>query len=294
MKTTERKNNDLVVFLDAKPAESIDVSKDQFLCFTAVTAGFKGTFEFKQFKKTRTKKRKISTVKKLTEQIQNGFFDIKAISIVGKMNGNYVHWACESINNAYKKIGAKWNLVEGRPKSLTWENHTFDLKDTLGISVYSGMLAIIALRFSIFAKNQRKYSNLIFFLDFLPKVTSAGMELMKAISMNSDVFEMWKRNLEYGVRFEIANLASYSNELVNKASGKNHPNAILADWLSVASLAKVNPKQLQIESGFTNEEIGLLVGLWEAINSRRSFDLINVDDPEVIKKVQEHNGVRRA
>ena len=32
--------NELVIFLDAKPQESIDTSKDIMLCFTAVTAGF--------------------------------------------------------------------------------------------------------------------------------------------------------------------------------------------------------------------------------------------------------------
>jgi hypothetical protein len=287
VKTTEPKETDLIVFLDAKPSESIDVSKDEFLCFTALTAGFKKDFGFKQFKKTRTIKRKIRTVKKLTEQIENGIIDVKAVSIVGKMNGHFVHWACETINIAYDKIGAEWKIIKGKPKSLIWEDHTFDLKDALGISIYSSILAIIAMRFSIFAKNQKKH-NIIFFLDSLPKITSAGMKLMKAISMNSDVSEKWLSNTKYGVSFEIGNLFSYSNEFVSKESGKNHPMAILADWLSVASLAKVSPKQIQIESGFTSVEISIFNLLWEAVNSKRSYDLVNVDDPEVIKKVKSH------
>lgn len=95
MSTRKIDQNELVVFLDAKPAETIDVTKDLFLCFTAVTAGFNVPFEYKRFKKTRSNRRKILAVTKLTKQIQDGHFDIKAISLAGKMNGQYVRWACE-------------------------------------------------------------------------------------------------------------------------------------------------------------------------------------------------------
>ena len=286
MSTRKIDQNELVVFIDAKPAEIIDVTKDIFLCFTGVTASFNVPFEYKQFKKTRSNWRKIRTVTKLKKQIQDGHFDIKAISLVGKMNGHYVRWACDSLNHAYTKIGAEWTIENDQPKSLSWKGHIFELKHALGISIYSSMLAIIGLRFAIFAKNQQKYEKLLFVLDNLPIDSAAGMELMKAISMTSDNLEMWKRNLEYEVTFQIANLASYSNEHIINVPGKEHPIGILSDWLSVSSLAKINPKQVKVESGFSDKDIDRFVELWEAVNSRRSFDLINVDDPEVINKVK--------
>ena len=276
---------ELVVFLDVKPAETIDVTKDQFLCFTAVTAGGMESFKYKQFKKTRGTKRKISTVKRLNNQIEDNVFDIKAISIIGKMNGQYVHWAYESINKAREQIGAEWTIIDNEPKYLNWNRFSFEVKHALGIILYANLLPLIGLRFATFAKKYG-YTKLTFALDNLPSNSMAGMQLIRKISETGDIWKMWKNNLENGVSFKIANLLSYSNESTSEAPGKNYPNAILADWLSVAVIAKINPKQLQTESGFTESEIDSFVELWKTVNSKRTFDLINVDDPEFTKRIK--------
>jgi hypothetical protein len=259
------------------------------LCFTAVTAGFNISFNFRQFKKTRGKDRKIQTVKKLTEQINNGHFDIKAISIAGKMNGQFVHWACSTINQAYSKIGANWITEKQKPKTLIWKGKSFELKHALGISVYSSMLALIGMMFAAYFKNNPQYNRIIFALDSLPIDSANGMELMKAISFTSDSKEMWYQNLQYGIKFQVANLVTYSNDVVSNAPAKSHPVAILADWLAVASLAKLNPEQVKRESNFSDDQIKYFIDLWDSVNSRRKFELLDVDDHKLIKKVKKHN-----
>lgn len=280
------------IFVDAKPQENIDVALNEHRCIVGLLASsMSGVPKLRQYKKTRPKGRKLLTANRIAEYLKEESIEVDVIGVVGRTSGQYLSWAIDTINRARVLIGADWVLKNGKPVSLQWKGCIFPISHVFGLCVYSGMLPIIALRTLILVDHADfPVKNINLFLDTLPHQSPQALALMKALLIEPEIANMWKQNEEQGYSFEFGVLKSCEDDNGAIYSAKDHPNFILVDWLAASCLAKVNPEQLIKEGGYSDSEVDKIAKIWDAANdqSRGSANIIDVDDPEYLKKVSSH------
>jgi len=269
------------MFLDAKPAENLEPSDKNTLCFAAIMVNSmqEGVPGLKPYKKTR-KERKKAAAEKIIEALTNDI-SVEAIGIAGKSNGAFIHIACDIINRSREMLGAHWETRDGVPTHLIWNENSLNRSRVLGLSIYAGILPIIGLRAAMMTAGlpPRKFYLL---LDNLPIDSQIGMDLIDAMFKESDIAQMLEENRRYGAEYEIGVFGRWKDENGLWHKGKCHPNAILVDWFSVSCMAKVNPEQVQKEAGHSYEYIDLIASIWDYSFEPKKWSIINLDDPDYI------------
>lgn len=259
------------------------------MCFVALLSNTMGGVKgLNQYKKTRNRARKLKGAKKIVKALTDGSLKIDGVSFTGKMNGQLVHWACETINRNRETLGASWETEGKVPTHLLWNGDRYPQATVLGLCVYASILPIIALRAATICKGS-EVKHIKIALDHLPHCSERGTRLLNALLDNDqNLREMWSQNQKYGHSFELGVFESYIDNDGNRRSGKKHPNSILVDWLAASCMAKVNPDQLKEEGGFDEAEVAEIAKIWDTLKIHGSSCLRNFDDPELIRMVKEH------
>ena len=105
---------------------------------------------------------------------------------------------------------------------------------------------------------------------------------MQAITRNDpDLQTAWASNLEHGVTFEIGNLATFKDSKNKTRKGKDHPYAVLCDWLAACCMAKLNPAQLDRNIGYTKRELKAFTSIIDTATSKKAMKIYDLDDPEI-------------
>jgi len=287
-------NNNLgtsIIFVDAKPSEQIQIHEDSYLCFASLSPSIsEGVSKLKQYKATKKSKKAVEALR-ITKLIKSGGLPFNSVFIAGKMTGQFINWAIESLNRNKDELGISWEQPESSSKPIMlWKGKSINIALATGLSLYTNMLACLVLKYAIIASKQGKIGHLKVALDNLPNDSALGMELMQALAKTDpDIQEMWSSNQENNISFEIANLKSYQDTDGKQKPAKTNPHVILVDWLAASCIAKLNPKQLKSETGFTNEEIRAIASIIEAAEARGAAQIINVDDPETAEKIINHS-----
>ncbi len=280
------------VFIDAKPNEVLHPASGKTLCFVGLLCSDQlGVPGLRQYKNTRTAKRKIDAANKIVSSLKSGWPILDVVAVAGAMNGTFARWACDAINVVNKKLDINWMTDGSTPRKLQWEGQSYDTACAMGLSLYAGILPLIGLRARLLSRTQDT-KKIKLFLDKLPHSSGHGSALMQAVAINNpDISWMWQSNLQCGNRFEIGVLESYVDNNGVPRSAKQHPNFTLADWLANACLAKINPAQIQSESKLTDNEVSTLAAIWDAANRFGTAHLIDVDDPGLIANVKSQSAV---
>lgn len=247
----------------------------------------------RKYGKVRTKKRKLRAARQLLDYLDRELVELDLVAATGLSNGIYARWACEAINRIRPKIGAEWNVEGSTPISLSWNGNVYPRSNVLGISLYAGMLPIIALR----AKTRLEHSeqhvrHVKVCLDNLPLDAEAGSLLLNEFSKDDDIMAMWRENMRSGFTFETGILQSYVDKHGDTQRGKNHPCALLVDWMAQSCMATIAPEQFQAErkeEPFTDSEVEEIAALWEAVDKQACgwAQIIDLDDQDYMKKVAE-------
>lgn len=242
-----------------------------------------GIPKLKGYKNTK-KAKKIESAQKIVKYFNSKKIEVDAIGIVSKTNGQFVHWACDSINRARTMLNASWEVEGTTPTYLNWNGSKIPRTTILGLCIYANIMSIMALKAeTLVAKEPTQSFKLC--LDALPNNSNLGMSFMEALSQENEIASMWKQNMKSGASFEVGVFDKWLGKDKKWHPGKKHPNSILVDWMVVSCMAKVNPKQLKTEGGYTDEEIEKIAGIWDAA-FRKS--IIDVDDEDYIKNVKNH------
>ena len=275
------------VFIDAKPSENLEPSDKKTLCFVGLLANsMSGVKALKGYKATK-RNLKIESAKRIIEHFNNTDNEVDAIGYASRTNGQFIHWACNVINNSLERIQAEWEVVDNIPTHLLWNEKRIDRSTVLGLSVYAVMLPLIALRAEmITAKETDKKIKLC--LDNLPKNSLLGMSLMEELKDEKMIAEMWNQNMIDGTSFEVGTFHKYLGPTGKWHPAKKHPNSILVDWFAVSCLAKINPAQLQKEGGYSDTEIEELSEIWDVAKVN---DIRDLDDNDLQQKVKAYNNV---
>ncbi|NNE89437.1 MAG: hypothetical protein HKN27_15320 [Silicimonas sp.] len=277
------------IFIDVKPSEDLRPLTGQTMCFVGMLANsMEGIAGLKQFKKTRTIKRKLKAANRIVEALSDGSLALDGIAVTGKMNGHFAHWACDAVDRNRNELEGEWQLEDGKPTHLLWNGHSYPRDTALGLSIYANMLPIIGLQSARLCKNEYpKHMKLA--LDQLPHCSERGTSFMDALlGSDKDIQSMWDRNRKWGHTFELGVFESYRAQDANTITAKEHPNSVLVDWLAASCMAKVDPEQLKAESGFTDDQVAIIAEIWDALNHHGSSEMINVDDAELAKMVTAH------
>jgi hypothetical protein len=280
------------VFIDWKPDENLEPGAREKLCMVGLMASSQSSIPgLTSYKKTRTKKRKLKEARRLSEYLARESIEVDVIAVTGMSNGVYARWSCDAINRIRPKIGAEWNVRETTPVSLEWNGDVYPRSNVLGISLYAGMLPIVALQARIrleAARQKEKHVKLC--LDRLPLDAVAGMRLLNAFHLDDDIGAMWADTCSDGYSFESGILDSYVDSDGKTQSGKDHPNSILVDWMAQACMATIAPAQFQSENDFSAEQVAEIASIWDAAKNqpRGTARITDVDDPVLIEKVINH------
>ena len=166
----------VTVFIDWKPDENLEPGDKEKLCMVGLMASSQeGMPGLAPYKKTRTKRRKLKRSRELLNYLSRGTIEVGVVGVAGMSNGIFAEWSCDAVNRIRPKIGAEWNIKENSPVSLVWNGYVYSRANTLGISLYAGMLPIIALRVKtrlVSTKQSEKHVKLL--LDRLPLDFDAG------------------------------------------------------------------------------------------------------------------------
>jgi hypothetical protein len=280
------------VFIDWKPDENLEPGDQEKLCMVGLIASSQnGMPGLTAYKRTRTKKRKLKQARELSEYLARESIEVDVVAVSGMSNGIYAQWSCGAINRIRPKIGAKWKVEGNTPVSLLWNDDVYPRANVLGISLYAGMLPIVALRAKMrleATKQPEKHVKLC--LDRLPLDAEAGIRLLNAFYQDDDIGAMWRDTCTGGYSFHSGMLESFVDSDGTTQSGKSHPNSMLVDWMAQACMATIAPGQFQSENNFSEAEVAEIAAIWEAANSqpRGSARVTDVDDPELMKRVAQH------
>jgi hypothetical protein len=281
------------VFIDVKPAENLEPSTKQTLCFVGILANsMQGIRKLKAYKNTPGKK-KIDSAKKIIDTLNSKKIEIDAIGFAGKSNGQFVTWACDTINRSRKMLGAEWELKENSPENLLWKNHKFHISTALGLSLYTSILPLFGLRAEILSYGGET-NKIKLCLDALPHNSEIGMKLMEEMRNESEIAKMWKANMERGAEFEVGTFLKYKNQKETWSPAKHHPNMVLADWFAVSCMANIDPEQLQKEGKYSSSDIDVLSNIWKSSETPVSTPIRDLDDPKLIKQIKDSEKNKKA
>lgn len=289
----------VALFVDWKPAENLEPSDRERLCMVGlIGSNQSGMPKLASYKKTRGKNRKLKRAAQLIDYLDAEKIELDVIAVSGISNGSYVQWACDSINRVRPKIGAEWVLENGSPVALSWNNNIYPRSNVLGISLYAGLLPILALRAKMRLEAvQQREKHVKLCLDRLPLDANAGIRLLNAFHQDDDIGEMWRDNCSGGYSFQTGIFDSYIDPTDGRSKeGKDHPLAILVDWMAQACMAKIAPEPFREENNFDENETSQIAAIWDTVdNQQRGYaQIIDVDDPEYIKRATEHMRTREA
>ena len=270
---------DAYVFVDAKPDETLEPSKERQHFFVAIMCSQEAGVERVPTDFKNTKRRvKARRAEHIARAIEAGELNLIASVVTGISNGQLVQLAVDAINEVRDQIGAEW-LHEGTtPHTLRWKGHDYSIKSALGSIVYSGMLPILCTPFAVFADRQSDINGLRIILDQLPGNSEHGMQLMNAVACADPASAMWADMREKGLNIYVGNLGSFTPTGGKPIPGKRHPHAILVDWVAVGAYAFHSPKVLQAENDYTDREIEAFASIWRAIESKLPSKIVDLDD----------------
>ena len=283
-----KKTGTSIVFFDVKPSEKIYIKNDDYLCFSSICPSSKdGVPKLKPFKRTKRSK-KTTEAQRICNLMRSGSLKFTSFCIAGKLTGDFIHWAFDSLNKCRGELGFEWIEVEQLDKPvLRWNENTFNFPLASGISLYANLIGCMAIMYAIIAKNQGNIGHLKLALDNLPDDTSIGMTLIQEIiKTDPDLRKVWDLNLGYGVTFEIGNLPVYRDSKNKIRKGKYHPFAILCDWLAAGCMAKINPAQLDRNIKYTKREIAAISSIVDVAVSKIKLKIYDIDDPKVVEQIK--------
>ena len=273
------------VFVDVKPSESLDPSTDLTLCFVGILSNsMEGVPNLKAYKDTK-RSNKVESAHNIIDSLSKKGIEIDAVGFAGKMNGCFVQWACDTINRSISMLGATWETQGDIPTHLNWNGERLDRSSVLGLSLYTSILPLIALRAEIITRVQQNRT-IRLCLDPLPNNSKLGMELMGVMKEEKDIAKMWKENRERNARFEVGTFNKWQSAQGKWHPGKKHPNSILVDWFAVSCLANVSPDQLMLEGKYSKDEVNTLANIWKSVHKELPYSIINLDDEHLHELVK--------
>lgn len=271
--------HEALVFVDAKPDETLEPSKKRQHFFAAIMctqeAGIEGVPT--DFKKTK-RHLKAKRAKRIASAIEDGNVDLIASVVTGISNGQLVQFAIDVVNEVREQIGAEWLHDEKIPHTLRWNGYDYRIKSAMGSIVYSGILPIICIPFTTFADRRPDISGLTIVLDQLPGESERGMQLMNAVAHAEPASALWAHARGKGLELHVANLGFYTPAGGAPVPGKRHPLAILVDWVAVGVSAFHSPQVLQAENDYTDAEIEAFASIWWAIEMNVPSKIVDLDN----------------
>ena len=279
-----------IVFVDAKPSEQITQTADTYLCFVGLCPSVSnGVPKLKSYKDTKSDK-KTAEAGRIVTAIDQEAVRFTAIGIIGTMSGHFYRTAIDSLDEATQELGICWSEgpMAAEP-SMSWNGHKFNFKLASGLAVYSNVLALIGMLFSLQAHKVGNIQHIIFALDNLPIDPAGGMAFINHMGeATPSIRKMWETNLQYDLTYECANLNTFKDVDGKTKPAKLNPHAILVDWLAASWVAGVNPDQMLKEGALTESELTAIAAIAKMAESKGWAGLINVDDPDTIAKVLKH------
>ncbi len=280
-----KKEKFIPVFIDAKPSENLEPATRKTLCFVGILSNsMSGISKLKGYKNT-GKEYKTESAQRIIDALSNKDYKVDAIGLASRTDGQFVQWACETINRLRERLKAEWEVIDNVPTHLKWKGNRLDRATVLGLSTYASILPIIALRAEILT-NSLPIKKIKLCLDKLPNNFSLGMDLMKEFKDEPMIAEMWKENMKRGATFEVGIFDKWQKILGKWSPAKKHPNSILVDWFAASCMANINPQQLQEEGNYSIKEIEKIAEIWRVSNSK---NILNLDDNELLEKIKAHN-----
>jgi hypothetical protein len=185
------------LFIDWKPDESLEPADREKKCMVGLmSSSEEGVPGLNKYGKVRTRKRKLRAARKLLDHLYREVVELDVVAAAGMSNGVYVRWACDAINRIRSKIGAEWTVEGSTPTSLLWNGNVYPRSNVLGISLYAGLLPIIALRAKTRLEGSRQpVKHIKVCLDNLPLDAEAGTLLLNQFYQDDDIMAMWKENM---------------------------------------------------------------------------------------------------
>ena len=226
----------LLVHIDATPDEQLKEDSPQTLVLTGLVCDQDaGVENLKQFKDTEFSER-ASEARRIRSSLEDGTLSLYTVSMVATYASieRYASAQAKLLENVMQKKGKRY-VIDGKRLSPN---------TALAMVWYAAAQNFIGLRAAYWAKSMG-LKRVTLLLDTLPAAPATAMNLVHKISLKSDLVHLWRRTIEAtGVHFQIANMKNYQpKEGEPERPAKEHPHAILTDWISHSLFASFEDNQ---------------------------------------------------
>ena len=226
----------LLVYLDATPDEQLKGDSSLTLVLTGLVCDQDaGVENLKQFKDTEFPDR-ASEARRIRTSLADGTLSLHTVSTAASYKSveRFAAAQAKLLENVLHKMGKRY-IVNGKRLSA----------DTaLAMVWYAVAQNLIGLRAAHWAKAMG-LKRVTLLLDTLPAAPEIAMNLVRKISTESDLAKLWQQTIKAtGVHFQIGNMKDYRpKEGEPTRPGKEHPHAILVDWISHSLFASFEDNQ---------------------------------------------------
>lgn len=215
----------LLVYLDATPDEQLKRGSSLTLALTGLVCDQdSGVENLKQFKDTEFSDR-ADEARRIHASLESGVLSLYTVSMAAPYESieRFASAQAALLENVLRKKGKRY-VIDGKRLST----------DTaLAMVWYAVAQNLIGLRAAHWAKNMG-LKRVTLILDTLPAVPATAMNLVRKVSTESDLAKLWLETItKTGVSFQITNMKEYRPREGEPARpAKEHPHAILVDWIT--------------------------------------------------------------
>ena len=227
----------LVVFVDTAPSEQLGEQPDEILCLAGISVPDpRGLPGLKQYKAHRGLKRRTRKAEELNAALTERQLQLVAWGICGRM---------DCIEPYGERILGRLSGVSRCGDDYLVGGCTLHRTRAVVAGWYAAALALVAAGAAGYADALGE-NTVTLFVDRFPGVPEVAMKLLAQEINEGELRDEWE-DLRPGLRLDtihVNTLESYEDEDEVPRAGKDHPHAVLADWMARSLHAHENPAQL--------------------------------------------------
>lgn len=271
---------ELIVHIDVTPSEQVFPDDKTVLCMLGLVCDEpEGLVGLKQYKYTTAKgnsiAKKARVANQITEAINQDKLSLHAVACLAQRDRWY-QFGLDFLN----KIPS--TVLETTDTGYLLDGDYIPHQTAAAMATYATGLAVIALRASIWSQ-ALGVKKIKILLDRLPNrdVGDATKLLNVIVHHPQESMPIWNDMREkFDVDFEFGDNWFYQPQAgAPQLSGKNHPNAIITDWIAQSAFAAGNSHAWRGSSPRTTEEHRKsIAGPFFALHEKRRLHVVSLNN----------------
>lgn len=271
------KSNELVLHVDVSPSEQVTDPRDSTVrsmigLVSDMSGGLQGLREFKDTTSKNKAAKQAREGDRIVAALDNGDLSLHVVACLGH-GSQWYRFGGELLSTLPDRVARR------RTRGYVVDGQFIPLSTARAMGTYAAGLSFICLRASMWAQ-KLNVAKILVLMDKLPtKDVGDATKLLRVLQHHPDLHPAWKDMREsFGVEFNFGDDWAYNDPGEMPRPGKEHPNAILTDWVAQSTSAAANSKEWISGSKKRTEDLRRgVVGPFFALHKSKRLRVVSVD-----------------